>query len=297
MFTTAQLLGAARAAVLTLCALSLGACAGARGPEATQPHANEPPYPITLTADAQRREQSLATWQALMQTENLTAAPTPELEPVTATIGALPAGVTLMLPKVEIASNAATTRDEATREALRRFMTNAAPLLGVTTKYLSLIETRDAPNGGKLARYQQNPFAYPLRGGYGVVQIGISADGRVNSLSSTAITDTERLARALAAQSQKLTAEDAEKRLSGRAFNYTRAGATNTYTVNPGDQIKARELVVYPLRRASDPAVLELHLAWEVAVTRGVGPPLLAYVDAVTGDTIAAEPQPTTAAR
>jgi hypothetical protein len=297
MFTTAQLIGAARAALLTLGALGVSACAGARGPEATQPHANEPPYPILLTADAQRREQSLATWQALMQTENLTAAPTPTLEPVTATVSALPAGVTLTLPKVEIASNAATTRDEATREALRRFMTNAAPLLGVTAKDLSLVETRDGPAGGKLARYQQNPFAHPLRGGFGLIEIGVGADGRVNSLSSTAITDTERLARAIAAQPQKLTAQDAEQRLAGRAFSYTLAGANSTYTVSPSDQLKARDLVVYPLRRANDPAVLELHLAWEVAVTRGVGPPLLAYVDAVTGDTIAAEPQPTTRAK
>ncbi|PYS93185.1 MAG: hypothetical protein DMF64_05750 [Acidobacteria bacterium] len=267
----------------------MGACAAARGPEATRPRANEPTYPIILSASTERRELATAAWQALTQQQTANAAPTPELQNVTATISALPQGVTLALPKVEIASNAATTKDEATRESLRRFLTSAAPLLGVAAKDLSLIEIRDE-GATKLVRYQQNPFPHPLRSNYGMIEIRITADGRVSALSSTAIPDTERLARALAAQPTKLTAQDAETRLAGRALSYGSAGNTISYTVGPGDQVKARELIVYPLPRAGDPNTLELHLAWELAVAR-TGTTLLVYVDAVTGDIIAAEQQ------
>src|SRR5437868_11472554 len=290
MFTFHRLSARApQVALLMFCALLLGACAAARGPEAARPRANEPTYPIILSASAERREQALAAWQALMQEQNLKPAPTPELQNVTAMISALPQGVTLPLPKVELASTAAATKDEATRESLRRFLTSAAPLVGVAAKDLSLVETR-AEAGTTVARYQQNPFAHPLRGNYGQIEIRIAADGRVSALSSTALPDTERLARALAQQPQKLTAKDAETRLAGRAFSYPSAGGPVAYTAGLNDQIKARDLVVYPLPSANDATALELHLAWELAVARA-GAPLLVYVDAVTSDIIAAEPE------
>jgi hypothetical protein len=290
-----QLTRSAQCLLLVLCALALGACAAARGPEATRPHATEPAYPILLSATTERREAATAAWQALVQQQNAQAAPTPELQPATATISALPQGVTLMLPKVELASTAASTKDEATREALRRFLATAAPLLGVAEKDLSLIELRDE-GATKLARYEQKPFPHPLRGNYGTLEIRITPDGRVSALSSTALPDTERLARALAAQPAKLTAQDAATRLAGRAVTYGSAGNTVSYTVGPNDQIKARELVVYPLPRAGEPNTLELHLAWELAVAR-TGATLLVYVDAVTGDVLAAAPETTATAQ
>ncbi len=294
--TDARLISSGRAlrcAVLTLCALAFGACAAARGPDATRPRANEPAYPLILAASAERREQALGAWQALTQEQGLASAPQPELQTVTATISALPQGITLRLPKVEIASNAAESKDEATREALRRFITSAAPLLGVAAQDLSLVETKDAPDGTTLARYRQNPFPYPLRAEFGLIEIHFTADGHISALSSTALPDTERLARALTAQTQKLTAKDAETRVKGRAFSYPGiSNSTLSYTVGPDEVVKARELVIYPQRRANDPAVLELHLAWELAVGRGDAP-FLIYVDAVTGDIIAAAAQAT----
>ncbi|HEX8068688.1 MAG TPA: PepSY domain-containing protein [Pyrinomonadaceae bacterium] len=269
---------------LTLCA----ACAGARGPEAARPRANEPVYPVTLVANAERREQTLNAWQTLAQAQGLSAAPTPELQSVTATVAALPPGFAPRLPKVEIAPALQSGKDEETREALRRFIATAAPLLGSTPRDLSLVELRDGPNGTKVARYRQKPFPHPLRGGYGTVEISFDADGRVTSITSTALPDTERLARALAAQPPKLTAEDAATRLRGRAVTYTdAANVTQTLTVSQSEPLTTRELVVYPVARAGEPPVIELHLAWEVPVGSGDNP-VRAYVDAVTGDIIAA---------
>jgi hypothetical protein len=271
---------------LVCVALTLGACAAARGPEAGRPRTNEPVYPILIAASKERREQATSTWQALAQEQGL-AATTPELNPITATITALPPNAALQLPKVEIAKTAATSRDEATREALRRFLTTAAPLVGIAQKDLSLIEMKDAPDGAKHVRYQQKPFPFPLRAGYGVIALSVTPDGRVASLNSSALPDTERLARLLVAQPQKLAAQDAETRLKGRALTYPGINnASLSYTVGANDTIKARELVVYPVPRANDVNTLELHLAWELAVG-GSGEPLLAYMDAVTGDILA----------
>jgi hypothetical protein len=94
---------------------------------------------------------------------------------------------------------------------------------------------------------------------------------------------------------QQLTAEQAVARLTGRTVTYTDpSGNERTYTVaGAPDEVAVRELVVYPKRDTGDPATLALHLAWEVAVSRPK-PPLLVYVDAVTGETIAAAPAPET---
>jgi len=278
-----------RLVLLACVALPLGACAAARGPEAARPRTNEPVYPILVAASTERREQAVGAWQALAQEQGLPAgAPTPELNPVTATITALPPNVAPRLPKVEIARTAAATPDEATREALRRFLASAAPFLGVAVKDLSLIEMKDAAGGAKQVSYQQKPFPYPLSAGYGRIDLSLTPDSRVASLNSTALPDTERLARLLVAQPQKLTAQDAETRLKGRALTYPGVGsATLSYTVAPSETIKARELVVYPVPRANDPNTLELHIAWELALG-GASQPLLAYVDAVTGDILAA---------
>ncbi|HEY0097622.1 MAG TPA: hypothetical protein VGB76_01600, partial [Pyrinomonadaceae bacterium] len=71
-------------------ACASSSCAGARDPDTGRPRANEPPYPVVLAANAERREQALAGWAALARDNNLQNEPPPQLQPVTATISALP---------------------------------------------------------------------------------------------------------------------------------------------------------------------------------------------------------------
>ncbi|MFN2598647.1 MAG: hypothetical protein ABR563_15855 [Pyrinomonadaceae bacterium] len=308
-----------------LCALALAsalsACAAAsRGPDAGRPRANEPPYPVTLTADKDRTARALNAWAALAHGGGLAAdAPAPELQPITATPRALPAGATgaLRLPLVEIKSGNKENQDEATRESLRRFITSARDLLGVSLDQLSLTEI--ASDGtARVARYRQKPFPYPLRGGYGRLEIRFAPDRTVLALSSTAIPDTERLARALvvAEQQLKITADQVAQKLAGRTFTVTAnaisatgtanptaatntsqsnanaAGAPNpnpptageTRTVAAGETVNVRQMVVYPVAR--DPGTLELHLAWEAQV--GAAGDTFVYLDAVTGEILAA---------
>jgi hypothetical protein len=279
-----------------LCALALawacGACAAAsRSPDPTRPRADSPPYPVTLAADDDRRDRALATWATLAHDAGLAAnATAPELQPVTATLRALPseAAGRLRLPLVEIKNAGKENTDEATRESLRRFITSARDLLGVTHEDLSLVEIRNEANS-RVAVYQQRPFRRPLRGGYGRLEIRFAPDRTVLSISSTAIPDAPRLARAFAPFRQRVMPSDREiaARIAGHAFTYTTAsGATQTYTVAAGDPVNVRDLVIYPLPRATDPNTLELHLAWETVVGRAGD--VLAYVDSITGEIIAA---------
>ena len=288
-----------RLALIASLIACVGACAGSRDPDPARPRAsNEPPYPIIFAANSERRDQALASWAALASDQNLRNEPPPPLQPVTATISALPTALDapLRLPLVEIRDEAGEVREaskeESRRESLRRFITGAgAPLLGVTPQNLSLVERKDETDGTRRARYQQHPFPYPLRAGFGILEIAFTDDRRVLSLSSTAIPDTERLARALAlVRPQQLTAEQAVERLRGRAFTFPGITSPLTYTVAPDDPIIPRELVVYPLRPANDSGALELHVAWEMAVGKGATP-YLVYLDAVTGDIIAAGTQ------
>lgn len=286
---------------LAFCAslvLTAGACAASRDPDPARPRANEPLYPVILAANDERRDQALAGWAALARDNNVGNEPPPELQPITATISALPAtdASFLRLPLVEIRDEEgqlrANSEEESRRESLRRFITSAAALLGVAPQNLSLVARTDEANGTRRARYQQQPFPYPLRAGFGVLDISFTDDRRVLSLSSTAIPDTERLARALALlRPQQLTADQAIERVRSRSFTLTGTTAPQTYTVAPGDSVTPRELVIYPVRPASDAGALELRVAWELVVGRGATS-YLVYLDAVRGEIIAAQTQP-----
>jgi hypothetical protein len=286
-----------RLALCALLAIAAGACAASRDPDPSRPRSNEPPYPIILAANAERHDQALAGWAALARDNNVPNVPPPELQPVTATINALPpTAAPLRLPLVEIRNEdgqvRANSEEESRRESLRRFITGAGALLGVAPQNLSLVSRTDETNGTRRARYLQQPFPYPLRAGFGVLDIAFTDDRRVLSLSSTAIPDTERIGRALAlVRPQQLTADQAVERVRGRSFPLSGASAPQTYTVAPGDTVTPRELVVYPVRPAGDAGALELHVAWELVVGAGATP-YLVYLDAVRGEIIAGAIQP-----
>jgi hypothetical protein len=277
------------AVVLVTPAFALGACASAARPVgAERPRGNEPPKFALLAASEERRAAALANWKAVVGEQAAAGSPAPELRPVTATLSSLPAGLRDFprLPLV-VAGDAQSRTEEETRESLRRFLSTAAPLLGIDLKHVSLVEISDAAAGAgsRRALYRQNPFAYPLRNDYGTIEVTFTPDLRVVGLSSTAVPDAETLGRTLAAVPKTLTAAQAAAALANRAVTYTdRAGAQQTRTVNQLDVAAARQLVVFPLRRGAADAALELHVAWEVAADTSI----LVYVDANTGEVLGA---------
>lgn len=286
-------------------ALLAAACAAAtRTADPNRPRtADAPPYPLVLEASDERREKALAAWSVIVGEQAAAGTPPPSLQPVTATIGALPSSLTTppRMPKV-VAGDAGSQDDEQTRESLRRFVETAAPLLGLerrppapgdtervsTLGDLSLVEITGEAGGTRLARYRHNPFDLPLRNGFGAVEVGFTADLRVTSLTSTAVPDAERLRRSVAALRQTVAQDKLAAALLNRSLVFTDpAGDAQTRTVAGVEAVVVRELVVFPQRRAGDDTRLELRLAWELALEGGAAP-LVAYVDAVTGEQLTA---------
>src|SRR5205085_3960693 len=126
-------LRAASFVVVATAAFMLCACAAMTRPAGVgAPGANEPPKFATLAASDERRNAALASWKAIVGEQSATTAPTPELQPVTATLKSLPSNLQTppRMPLVVI-NDKSTKTEEETRESLRRFMASSAPLVGV----------------------------------------------------------------------------------------------------------------------------------------------------------------------
>ena len=261
-------------------------CATNPSPDESAPRTGESAYPsLLIDDDGGRRQAALAEWARFTRGQGIANAPAPELQPVTATLRSIPARTQspLYLPKV---GDSAPMSEEETREALRRFIAYAGPLLCSDPAQLSLVQRVDGADGLKEARYQQRPFRYALRGGYGELRIGFTSDRRVTSLSSTCIPETERIRRGFVGLGpQRIAADKAIASLKGRAINYTgQDGIQQTITIGEKDNVYARELVIYPIVRTGEPPVLEFHVAWEIIVDGAPG--LKIYTDSIMGDII-----------
>ena len=267
---------------LVVLTLACASCAPLQPPSANGPR-GEAAYPLVMTEDEQRREVAIAAANQLFQPP--TAQTQPTLQPITATIASLPAGQQLYLPKLGVA---AVMTEEETRESLRRFLRDWRGLIGADPAKLSLVDRVDAPDGTKIANYEQRPFRYPIRGKYGKVHIRFATDRRVLNLSSTSIPEAERLQPTIAALVPKLTVEDAVSRIREKPIPYTNPSEIrSTFNLTTAHEVNARDLVLYILPAAGNPNELEFHLTWEIEI-RGA-PVQRAYLDAISGEVIAAE--------
>lgn len=275
--------------LLLAAALAAGSCATLQPPSSTGPRGSESRYPILLTEEAHRKEAIAAALHRLaMRSENSsTTEPQAQLQPITGTILALApnASTSFYLPKV---GAAAVMTEEETRESLRRFINEFQELIGSDPAKLSLVERVDAPDGSKLANYEQRPFRFPIRGNYGKLQIRFTSDRRVLDLSSTCIPDADKMQTALAALTVKLKAEDVVQQVRAKGLSYTDAKGNKVDLKLPAaGQINPGGLVIYILPSKSKADALEFHLAWELGLTNA--PVKIAYVDAITGEAVAAE--------
>lgn len=262
---------------ITLGVLSCS-CAALQPPEPGGPRSTGPLYPILFTEQAQRTDASNLAFNRLTQSPATQSAV--QLQPITAAIQNLPnLSTPVYLPKVGINPE---MDEEETRESLRRFITDWRVLIGADPAHLSLVERIDRPDGVKTARYEQRPFRYPLRGGYGSLEIQFLPTRVVRNITSTCLPDAERLQSALAPVTPKLTAADAINVVRSSDVSYTdTSGQQPMARVGANEEVTPVELVtlVFPTSGRTDS--LELHIAWEINV--GVNPRRLVYVDAVEG--------------
>ena len=254
--------------------VTAGACAAFQPTDANGPAANQPQYPIALPDVGARLEEASLAWYQLSQQYGITGKTEANLHPYTATLESLPANLPgpIYLPKVGSPTNP--TEDD-TRESLRRFLVEWQRLIGADPNQLSLVERIDEPTGVKVARYEQRPFRYPLRGEFGSVVIRFRSNGQLVGFSSNCIPNTDRLQAALNALTPAITAEQAADHVKSQQV-----------VSLPGNaKIEARQLVVYAQPSKVPPSGLEIRLAWEIDVTNG--PITKIYLDALSDEIIA----------
>ena len=262
-----------------------GGCAALQPVDAEGPRANTPPYPITLPDSAGRLEQASVAWYQMSQRYGAMMQNSARLNPYTGTVMSLPnERGPILLPKI---GTDAVPTEEQTRESLRRFIAEWRTLIGADADELSLVERTDQTNGMKVARYEQKPFRYPLRGGYGNLVIEFAPDREVKNLLSTCIPNADRLQPALNALTPKINAAQAVDHVRSKPFVATNVNGVGqqTFTLPANATAAAHELVVYALPASDQSNGLQLRLAWEVQVTNG--PVKSVYVDAISDEVIA----------
>ena len=266
-----------RGLILTVALIALlfaGACAAFQPIDANGPTANARQYPIGLSDVGPRLEEASVAWYQLSQRYGLPGKTEANLDPYTATLESLPANLPapIYLPKVGSETN---PTEEETRESLRRFIVEWQRLIGAEPNQLSLVERTDEPSGVKVARYEQRPFRYPLRGGYGTLVIRFRSNGQLIGFSSNCIPNAEQIQAALNGLTPKFTGEQAVDHVKNLPTLSLPASAT----------VEARQLVVYAQPSKDPSSGLQIRLAWEIEVTNG--PIKQVYLDAISDEIIA----------
>ena len=280
MFRDCNIRKVLMAVLLLGAALTTWACAALQPTDANGPRANVPVYPIGLSEAGPRLEEASVAWYQLSQRYGLPGKTEANLHPYTGTIQSLPSNLPapIYLPKVGSPTN---PTEEDTRESLRRFIVEWQRLIGAQPNELSLVERTDDPSGVKIARYEQRPFRYPLRGDFGTLLIRFRSNGQLEGFSSSCIPNTDRLQAALSGLVPKINGDQAVNIIKTQPVST----GQQTVSVPANSTVETRQLVVYA-QPSKDPASgLEIRLAWEIDVTNG--PIKKVYLDAISQEIIA----------
>jgi hypothetical protein len=266
--------------LLGLAMLLTEACSAIEAPDAAGPRATAPLYPIQLVDDGQRAEAAMVAWRQLAQQSGIPDDAEITLHPVTATVLNLSPEATLYLPKVGAGEE---MTEEELRESLRRFINGWQRLIGAEPAQLSLVEREDLPDKTSVARYEQRPFRYPLRGEFGHLRIHFGPGRRVLQLSSTCIPEAEQIQTRIASVEPQISREEADTRLRNRELSLTNTeGRMQTFTVPQSADIDVETLVIYGRATVGQNGGLEFRVAWEINLA---GAPIkIVYLDAVNGE-------------
>ena len=260
-------------------------CAAFQPVNPNGPASNAPAYPIALPDVGTRLEEASVAWYQLSQRYGLPGKTEANLHPYTATLESLPANLPapIYLPKVGSVTN---PTEEDLRESLRRFIVEWQRLIGAEPGQLSLVERSDDATGVKVARYEQRPFRYPLRGGFGNLVIRFRSNWQLVGFSSNCIPNADRLQPMLNGLTTKVTGEQAVNRVKSQPLTAVNAtGQQQTISLPANAVVEARQLVAYAQPSKDPPNGLQIRLAWEIDVTNG--PISKVYIDAVSGEIIA----------
>jgi hypothetical protein len=230
-------------------------------------------------------EEASAAWYQLSQRYGLPGKTEANLQPYTATLESLPANLPAPIYLPKVGSQTSPTEEEM-RESLRRFIVEWQRLIGSDPNQLSLVERIDDPSGVHIARYEQRPFRYPLRGGFGHLEIRFRSNGQLVGFSSNCIPNADRLQATLSGLTPKVTAEQALNHLKTQPVTFANAtGQQQSVSLPANAVVEAKQLVVYAQPSKDPSSGLEIRLAWEIDVTNG--PISKVYLDAISDEIIA----------
>jgi hypothetical protein len=275
----------AKRLLVLVAAMALTGCAAFQPTAVNGPTANLPPYPIAQAEMGNRLEEASQAWYQLSQHYGLPGKTEAKLNPYTATLEGLPANLPapIYLPKVGSQTN---PTEEQMRESLRRCIVEWQRLIGADPNQLSLVERTDEPSGVKLARYEQRPFRYPLRGGFGNLTIRFRSDWQLIAFSSNCIPNADRVQATLNTLTPKVTNEQAVSHIKTQPLTFADAnGQQQTLSLPANATVEARQLVVYAQPSKDASSGLQIRLAWELEVTGG--PVTRVYLDAISDEIIA----------
>ncbi len=283
MFADATIRKGLTTTVCLALALTMWGCAAFQPADPNGPRANVPSYPIALADLGPRLEEASLAWYQLSQRYGIPGRTEANLHPYTATLQSLPANLAapIYLPKIGPQTSPA---EDDVRESLRRFIVEWQQLIGAEPNELSLVERVDEPSGVKVARYEQRPFRYPLRGPFGSLVIRFRSDWQLVGLSSSCIPNADRFQATLAGLTPKLTADEAVNRIKTQPLTFTNA-SQQSITLPANATVEARELVVFVEPAKDPPSSLEMRLAWEIDITNA--PIKKVYLDAMSEQIIA----------
>jgi len=274
--------------ILTLAvatALTNAGCAAFKPADVNGPRAAGPAYPVELSELGPRLEEASLAWYQLSQRYGLAGKTEANLNRYTGTLESLPANLPTPIYLPKVGSQTKPTEEEV-RESLRRFIVEWQRLIGAEPAQLSLIERSDEAAGVKVARYQQKPFRYPLRGDFGNLVIRFRANWQLVGFSSNCIPNTDRLQPAVNALAAQITSDQAVSSIKSQPFTTVNANRQQqTVSLPANAAVQARQLVVYAQPSKDPPSGLEFRLAWEIDVQNG--PINKVYLDAVSGEIIA----------
>jgi len=269
--------------LLTVLLCTFNACAALQPTDANGPRSNLPPYPVVVNEPA-GPESVTHEWQKLSQRYGLPQDTPAVFDPLLGTLHGLPpnSGSAIFLPKV---GGSSVQTEEETRESLRRFIVDWQELIGAEPSQLSLVDRSDEANGTKLARYEQRPFRYPLRGDFGKLAIRFQSDRRVLNIASTCLPNADRLQAALANLTATVTSDKALTLVKDHPITVTSIdGTQRSFSLPATASLEAHQLVAYAIT-SKDQQAVELHLAWEIDVANG--PIKTIYLDAISEQVIA----------
>lgn len=262
--------------------------------------------PVVLTIPRDRAAAVNVAWGTLLRAQGINTQaplpPAPMLHPLTRTVTSLPAlPASLRLPKIGMSSISDEERRANERESLRRFVNDNATLFGATSETTTLLEISQLDSNRRRASYEQRPFIYPLRAGYGRITIDFTSDGRVLNMTSTALPDAATADAAVRNARAVLNADEARLNLLGATLNIRNANADAGVPLTlPNDEESLRravsptELVIYPqpLTVANAAPDIALRLAWEFKV-ESAGVDYVVFVDAMSGKILGGDETPT----